>query len=487
MCAAIRYRKEQQSKQAGGEDHSGWHSTQGSKPFLNSDLLSPPSGLGKSRSDYLRLMRYSPIPADLFKENRARFIAEMVPNSVAIFPANEVLTANADQPYPAQRNSDVLWLTGITQEHTMVVLYPDNPDPKMREALVILRPNEKLEKWEGHKLTADEAKAISGMEKVVFADALDAQLQVMMHHADRVYINTNENDRLDPSLYRSDLRWLRGLQRRYPLHRYERAAPLMKRLRAIKTEAEVTILREAIGITHSALERVLRFVKPGVMEYEIEAEITHEFIRRRATRHAYTPIIASGDRARVLHYIENNLECKAGELLLMDFGSEYGNYAADLTRTIPVSGTFTKRQREVYDACLQVHRYAASILKPGVSIVDYTDLVNDEMSKQCLKLGLISQEDVKNENRDDLDSRPHRKFLYHGISHHLGLDVHDIGTRVLPIEAGMVFTIEPGIYIEEEKMGIRIENNFWVTESGNVDLMKDLPITAEEIEAAMRG
>lgn len=432
-------------------------------------------------------MRYASIPASLFTQNRERFKKEMAPNSLAIFPANEVLTANGDQPYPHLRNSDVAWLTGIVQEHTMVLLYPDNPDEKMREVLVILRPNEKLEKWEGHKLTAEEAKAISGMEKVVYADALDAPLQVMMHHADQVYINTNENDRLDPSLYRSDLRWLRTLQERYPLHRYDRAAPIIKRLRAIKTEGEISVMREAIDITHHAFERVLKFVKPGVMEFEIEAEITHEFIRRRATRHAYTPIIASGDRARVLHYIENNLECKEGELILMDFGAEYGNYAADLSRTIPVSGKFTKRQREVYDACLDVHRYAASILKPGISIVDYTDLVNDEMSKQCLKLGLISQEDVKNENRDDLESRPHRKFLYHGISHHLGLDVHDVGTRVLPIQAGMVFTIEPGIYIEEEKMGIRIENNFWVTDTGNIDLMKDLPITAEEIEAAMRG
>ena len=273
------------------------------------------------------------------------------------------------------------------------------------------------------------------------------------------------------------------MKERYPLHTYKRSAQILKNLRGIKTALEVEVIQKAIDITDNTFRRLLQFIKPGVMEYEIEATIMHSFLSQRATGEAYGSIIASGDRARTLHYVENNQECKDGELILMDFGAEYGNYCADLTRTIPVNGKFTRRQKTVYNACLHLHRYAASILKPGISIVDYTEKIGDEATVVFQKIGLLKKSDIKNE---DADNRAYRKYLYHGISHHLGIDVHDLGTRTEPIKPGMVFTIEPGIYIEEEKMGVRIENNFWITRNGNKDLMKNIPIEAEEIEALMK-
>lgn len=428
-------------------------------------------------------MKYLPIPSKLFTQNRERFIKKMKPNSVAIFPGNPILPTNGDAIYTYRPNADVVWLSGVVQEKSMVILYPDNPDKNAREVLVLIRPNEHLEKWEGHKLRKDEATAISGIKNVQWLDSIDAVLQVMMHHADNVYLNTNENDRLDTSLFRPDLLFVHDFMKRFPLHEYERSAPIMKELRAIKTKEEVAVTQEAVNITHKAFERVMKFIKPGVWEHEIEAEITHEFLRNRASRHAYDCIIASGDRARVLHYVENNQQCKDGELILMDFGAEYGNYCADLTRTIPVNGKFSKRQKEVYNAVLDVHNFAKKILKPGISIVDYTAKVCGEMEKQLLKIGLITKNDIKNQ---DPENPAYRKYFYHGVTHHLGIDVHDLGTRVLPVKEGMLFTIEPGIYIEEEQMGIRIENNVWLTKTGSIDLFKNIPITVEEIEAVMK-
>jgi Xaa-Pro aminopeptidase len=407
----------------------------------------------------------------------------MKPNSIAIFPSNLNLPENGDAQYAFRPNSDILWLSGIRQEKTMVVLYPDNPDVNAREILVLLRPNEHLEKWEGHKLRKEEATAISGIKNVQWSDTFDAQLHVMMHQADVVYLNSNENDRLDLSIPRLDLAYVTKIKEQYPLHQYERAAKITRELRAIKTKEEIAVTQEAVDITEKAFRRVMQFIKPGVMEYEIEAEITHEFLRNRATRHAYGNIIASGDRARILHYVENNQVCKNGELILMDFGAEYGNYCADMTRTIPVNGKFTKRQKDVYNACLAVHNYAKSILKPGISILAYTAKVNVYMEQQLLNLGLISKADIKNQ---DPANPAYRKYFYHGVTHHLGIDVHDIGTKHLPIKEGMLFTVEPGIYIEEEQMGIRIENNIWITKTGHVDLFKNIPITVEEIERCMK-
>jgi len=428
-------------------------------------------------------MKYLALPQQLYNQNRARFIKKMKPNSIAIFPSNLNLPENGDAQYTFRPNSDILWLSGIRQEKTMVVLFPDNPDMNAREILVLLRPNEHLEKWEGHKLRKEEATAISGIKNVQWLDSFDAVLHVMMHQADIVYLNTNENDRLDLSIPRLDVTYVNEIKNRYPLHQYERAAKLMRELRAIKTKEEVAVTQVAVDITEKAFRRVMQFIKPGVMEYEIEAEITHEFLRNRATRHAYGCILASGDRARILHYVENNQACKNGELILMDFGAEYGNYCADMTRTIPVNGKFTKRQKDVYNACLAVHNYAKSILKPGISILDYTAKVNVYMEQQLIKLGLISKADIKNQ---DPANPAYRKYFYHGVTHHLGIDVHDIGTKHLPIKEGMLFTVEPGIYIEEEQMGIRIENNIWITKTGHIDLFKNIPITVEEIERCMK-
>ncbi len=428
-------------------------------------------------------MKYLPIPSKLYTQNRQRFIKKMKPNSIAIFPGNPVLPTNGDQNYVYWRNSDIIWLSGVAQEKSMVILYPDNPDQSAREVLVLLRPNPDLEKWEGHKLRKDEATAISGIKNIQWLDSIDAMLHVMMHHADTVYLDTNENDRQDTSLFRPDLIYVRELMGRYPVHNYERAARIMKELRAIKTKEEIAVTQDAIDITEKAFRRVMQFIKPGVMEYEIEAEITHEFLRNRGTGHAYGCIIASGDRARTLHYVENNQECKNGELILMDFGAEYGNYNADLTRTIPVNGKFTKRQKEVYNAVLAVHNYGKKILKPGIKFPDYVNKINMEMEKQLLAIGLITKNDVKNQ---DPANPAYRKYFYHGVTHHLGLDVHDVGTRTEAVKEGMLFTVEPGIYIEEEQMGIRIENNIWITKNGNQDLFKNIPITVEEIEACMK-
>jgi Xaa-Pro aminopeptidase len=407
----------------------------------------------------------------------------MEPNSIAIFNSNDELPTNGDALYPFKQNSDLYWLTGIQQEDTMLVLFPDNPDKNFREVLVLVRPNELKEKWDGHRLRRAEATAISGIQSIVWLDALDGFLQPLIHLAENIYLNTNENDRRANQVPVRDMRYAKQMQERYPLHRYLRSARLLKSLRSIKTPLEIEVIQEAINITEKTFRRVLRFIEPGVFEHEIEAEIYHEFIRNRSVGPAYGSIIASGDRARTLHYISNNQECKDGELILMDFGAEYGGYNADLTRTVPVNGKFSARQRAVYNACLYLHDYAKSLLKPGITILDYTEKVGDEATKQFQKLGLLSKEDIKNE---DPSNRAYRKYLYHGISHHLGIDVHDLGTRTEPIKAGMVFTVEPGIYIEEEQMGVRIENNVWITRNGNKDLMASIPIKPTEIEALMK-
>jgi Xaa-Pro aminopeptidase len=364
-----------------------------------------------------------------------------------------------------------------------VILFPDNPDPKYREVLVLVRPNELKEKWDGKRLRAKEAAEISGISTIVWLDTLDAPLQTWIHLADHIYLDTNENDRKASHVRSREYRFVDEMKAAYPLHSFQRAAKIMKQLRCIKTKEEIEIVQKAIDITDNTFRRLLTFIKPGVTEYEIEAEIWHSFLSQRATGPAYGSIIASGDNARTLHYVSNNAECKDGELILMDFGAEYGNYCADLTRTIPVNGKFSKRQKTVYNACLHLHNYCKSILKPGISILDYTDKVGEEATKQFLKIDLLNKSDVKNQ---DKENPAYRKYLYHGISHHLGIDVHDLGTRTEPIKAGMLFTIEPGIYIEEEQMGVRIENNFWVTKNGNIDLMKHIPITVEEIEGLMR-
>jgi Xaa-Pro aminopeptidase len=428
-------------------------------------------------------MKYSPQNPEIFTQNRKRFVEKMDRNSIAIFNSNDEIASNGDSIYTFKQNSDLFWLTGICQEDSMLILFPDNPDEKYREVLVLVRPNELKEKWDGHRLRVNEATAISGIQRIVWLDSLEGLLQPWIHLSDTIYLNTNENDRKANLVPVKDYRYAAMMKERYPLHNYKRSAKILKDLRGIKTAAEVEVLQKAIDITDNTFGHLLQFVKPGVMEYEIEAEIYHQFMKQGSTGPAYGSIIASGDNARVLHYIENNRECKDGDLILMDFGAEYRGYCADLTRTIPVNGKFGRRQKTVYNACLHLHNYAKSILKPGISIVDYTEKIGDEATIIFQKIGLLKKSDIKNE---DPENRAYRKYLYHGISHHLGIDVHDLGTRTEPIKAGMVFTIEPGIYIEEEKMGVRIENNFWVTKTGNKDLMKNIPIEADDIERLMK-
>jgi Xaa-Pro aminopeptidase len=428
-------------------------------------------------------MKYLPLNAEIFVQNRKRFVERMDKNAIAIFNSNDELPSNGDALHTFKQNSDLIWLTGIEQEDSMLILFPSNIDAKYREVLVLVRPNELKEKWDGHRLRVNEARAISGIQTIVWLDSLDGLLQPMIHNADTIYLNSNENDRKANLVPVRDYRYAAAMKERYPLHNYKRSAKILKDLRAIKTALEIEVMQKAMDITDNTFRRLLKFIRPGVMEYEIEAEIYHSFLSQRATGTAYNSIIAGGDNARILHYIENNQECKEGELLLMDFGAAYGNYCADLTRTVPVSGKFGRRQKTVYNACLHLHHYATSILKPGISIVDYTEKVGDEATIVFQKIGLLRKSDVKNE---DPENRAYRKYLYHGISHHLGIDVHDLGTRTEPIKAGMVFTIEPGIYIEEEKMGVRIENNFWITKNGNKDLMKNIPITVEDIESMMK-
>ncbi|HVT86232.1 MAG TPA: aminopeptidase P family protein [Chitinophagaceae bacterium] len=428
-------------------------------------------------------MKFQPVFPELFTKNRERFVKSMQKNSIAIFVSNDEIPVNGDALYPFKQNSDLFWLSGITQEDSMVILFPDNPDPKYREVLVLVRPNELKEKWDGKRLRSNEAREISGIKTIVWLDSLDGLLQPWIHLADTIYLDTNENDRKASLVQTREYRFVKEMKSRYPLHNYQRTARIMKELRAIKTPQEIELLQQAIDITNNTFHRLLKFIRPGVMEYEIEAEIYHSFLSQKSTGPAYGSIIASGDRARTLHYVSNNEECKDGELVLMDFGAEYGGYCADLTRTVPVNGKFTRRQKTVYNACLHLHDYAKSLLKPGIRITDYTEKVGEEATQQFLKIGLLRKTDVKNE---DPENRAYRKYLYHGISHHLGIDVHDLGTRTEPIKPGMVFTVEPGIYIEEEKMGVRIENNVWITRNGNKDLMSKIPITVEEIEALMK-
>lgn len=428
-------------------------------------------------------MKYEQLNNQIFINNRRRFTKQMQPNSIAIFASNDEVPTNGDAIYKYKFNSNLFWLTGIEQEDSMVILFPDNVDAKYKEVLVLVRPNELKEKWDGKRLRTAEAQAISGIQTIVWVDSLEGLLQPWIHLADNIYLDSNENDRKASLVRTRDYRLIDDMKSRYPLHNYLRAAKIFKDLRGIKTKEEVVVMQRACDITENTFRHLLKFIKPGVMEYEIEAEIVHQFLKQRATGEAYSSITASGDNARILHYINNNQECKDGDLILMDFGASYGGYNADLTRTIPVNGKFTKRQKEVYNACLHLHNYAKSILKVGISVVDYTDKVGEEATKQFIKIGLLKKEDIKNE---DKENRAYRKYLYHGISHHLGIDVHDLGTRTSPLQAGMFLTVEPGIYIEEEKMGIRIENNLWLTKTGSIDLMKNIPITVEEIERLMR-
>jgi Xaa-Pro aminopeptidase len=427
-------------------------------------------------------MKYDPIDSQLFEANRKRFYEEIEPGSIAIFNANDEMPKSADQAFDFKQNADLFWLSGIDQEQTILVLFPDNPNPKQREVLFLRKTSDLIAIWEGHKYTKEEAREASGIQTVMWLEDFDTVFPPMMHASKDAYVNINEHDRYVHTVPYRDLRFANDLKERYPAHRIHRAAPIMHKLRSVKHALEIEAMQKACDITDLAFRRVLGFVKPGVWEHEIEAEVIHEFLRNRATGHAYSPIIASGGNACVLHYVDNNMECKDGDLILMDFGAEYGNYCADLTRTIPVNGKFTDRQKDVYNAVLRVMRGAMQMLVPGTILEEYHVEVGKLMQEELVGLGLITTEDIKNE---DPNWPAYKKYFMHGTSHYIGLDVHDVGSKWVPFEEGMVFTCEPGIYIPEENIGIRIENDLMVKSGGPADLMGNIPIEVEEIEEMM--
>ncbi len=429
-------------------------------------------------------MKYNPLPKELYQRNRLKFVSKLAKKSVAIFNSNDIMPTNADGTMRFRQNNDLFYLAGIDQEETILLLAPDCPNPAMREVLFIRETSELIAIWEGHKYTKEEAEAASGIKNIQWLANFDQVLNTVVALSERIYLNTNEHLRAGVVVETRDARFIKACKEKYPLHVYDRSAPIMHELRGVKEQEEIDQLQIACDITEKGFRRVLSFVKPGVTEYEIEAEYLHEFVRDRSKGFAYEPIIASGASACVLHYIENSKACLDGELLLMDVAAEYGNYNADMTRTIPVNGRFTPRQRAVYDAVLRVKRAAMNLLRPGISIQDYHKEVGLIMQSELVGLGLISQTDIKNQ---DPNWPAFKKYFMHGTSHHLGLDVHDVGTMHNPITQGMVFTVEPGIYIPEEGFGIRLENNVVIQENSVFDLMRNIPIEAEEIEELMNS
>jgi Xaa-Pro aminopeptidase len=428
-------------------------------------------------------MRYGPIAPELFVENRRRFRELLPPQSLAIFNANDILPTNADGTLALKQNTDIFYLSGVDQEESILVICPDAALPKHREILFLKETSEHILVWEGYKLTKDEARTVSGVPTIMWLDAFPAVLAALMNEAEYVYLNSNEHIRSVVEVQTRDARFIQDLQRRYPLHQYRRAAKLTHQLRAIKSPEEIRLMRRAADITGKAFRRVLGFVQPGVWEYEVEAEILHEFVRAGSRGPAYTSIIGSGESATILHYISNDRQCQDGDVLLMDFGAEYANYAADLSRSIPVNGTYSPRQRQVYEAVLRVFKYAKSQLVVGNEIETYHKAIGAAMEQELIKLDLLSASDVKNQ---DPDAPLYKKYFPHGTSHYLGLDVHDVGYKYRKFEAGMVYTIEPGIYIREEKLGIRLENDFLLTTTGNEDLMADIPLELADIERLMK-
>ena len=431
-------------------------------------------------------MRYLPIDPNLFTNNRKRLTREMREGSLAVFNSNDIMPTNADGTMPFRQNSDLFYLTGINQEETILLISPQFPQPHLREVLFIREPNELLEKWEGHKFSKEEATAVSGIKTVMWL----SDFHKVFHHlmvmggVDRVYLNTNEHYRSEVVVETRDARFIEWCKSAYPLHRYDRVAPLMAALRSAKQPQEIELMQQACDITEKGFRRVLKFVKPGVMEYEIEAEYLHEFIRHRSRGFAYQPIIASGSNNVILHYTENNRVCRDGDLILLDVAAEYANYNADLTRTIPVSGRFTKRQKEVYKAVHRVMKEAKSMLGTSVVYFDYHKEVEKLMAFELAGLKLISKKEAKETTGS---SAAFRKYYYHGTSHMLGLDVHDVGDMHATMKENSVWTIEPGIYIKEEGFGIRLENNVVIGKKGVRDLMKNIPLDAEEIEDLMNS
>lgn len=431
-------------------------------------------------------MRYKSINKDLFVSNRKRLAAELKPHSVAVVNSNDIMPTNSDGSMRFRQNSDLFYLSGVDQEETILLLCPDFPDERYHEVLFLKETSEHIAIWEGHKLTKEQARAATGVKTVLWTTEFYKILHLVMVMGDveHVYLNTNDHYRADLPTETREARFVKWCLEKYPLHKFERLAPILHRLRSVKSQFEIDLLQEACNITAKAFDRVLRFVKPGAIEYEIEAEFSHEFLRNGSRGFAYEPIIASGANSCVLHYIENDKPCSDGDILLLDVGAEYANYNADLTRTIPVNGKYTKRQKEVYQAVLRIQHAAIAMLKPGLLYYDYHKEVQKITESELVGLKLIDKTDLKNQDRE----KPlFMKYFMHGTGHQLGLDVHDVGSMYHKMKEGQVWTVEPGIYIREEGLGVRIENNVVIREGGVLDLMKHIPSQAEEIEEIMNS
>jgi Xaa-Pro aminopeptidase len=429
-------------------------------------------------------MKYCSVDKNLFENNRKNFCKNLNKKSIAVFNANDEFPRSGDQTHVFKQNADLFYLTGIDQEQTILLLFPDCPNPLYKEVLFLRQTSEYIAVWEGHKYTIEEARKTSGIQSIFWIEEFWNIFQSIIHYAETIYLNTNENDRYVQQVAYRDLRFISDIKERFPLHHYERAAPILRGLRAIKANTEIELTQKACNITRDAFIRVLKFVKPGVKEYEIEAEIIHEFIRQGGTGHAYSPIIASGKNANILHYTDNNQVCNDGDVILFDFGAEYANYNADLSRSVPVNGKFTKRQKDVYNAVLRVMNEAKKMLVAGTIWNEYHEEVGKVMESELIGLGLLDRHDV--EKQDPLMPL-YKKYFMHGTSHHLGLDVHDFASRYEPFGAGNILTCEPGIYIQEEGLGIRLENDILITSNGNIDLMADIPLEADEIESIMNS
>ncbi len=427
-------------------------------------------------------MKYIPHLPELFTKNRKKLVKRLAKNSVVIIHANDIMPTNADGTLPFYQNSNLFYLTGVDQEETIFVMAPDFPDKRLKEMLFLRETSEEIAIWEGHKLTKTEGQSCSGITEVRWNDGFEKVLQTIMAESETVYLYRNEHIRNANRVQTANDRFIQRCKDQYPLHKYERLAPIIYDLRSVKENEEIELLSEACRITEEGFRKILRFVEPGKWEYEVEAEYLHTFINRKSRGFAYTPIIAGGTNACVLHYIENNQQLHDGDLLLMDVGAEYGSYNADMTRTIPINGKFTQRQKDVYNAVLRVKNYATSLLTPGNRIPDYHKAVGEEMEKELVDLGLLSSEEI----RDAPEEWPaYKKYFMHGTSHHLGLDVHDVASVYTDFKPGMVFTVEPGIYIPDENIGIRLEDNIVITEKGQDNLMASIPIEVDEIEELM--
>ncbi|MBO3115384.1 aminopeptidase P family protein [Winogradskyella sp. DF17] len=430
-------------------------------------------------------MKYHPINKDLFIKNRKNFAAQMKPNSLAIFNSNDIYPVSADSTLAFAQHRDIFYLSGVDQEESVLVVFPDCPKEKHREILFLKETNEHIAVWEGEKLTKEKAFETSGVKTVYWLQDLEKILFELMTQANTVYLNTNEHYRANVETETREARFVKWLKEKYPAHNVAKSNPILQRLRSVKDPIELKLMQKACDITEKGFRRILNFVKPEVWEYNIEAEFMHEFLNNRSKGFAYTPIIASGNNANVLHYIENNKQCKAGDLILLDVGAEYANYSSDMSRTIPVSGKFTKRQKEVYNAVNRVKDEATKLLVPGTDWAEYHVEVGKLMTSELLGLGLLDKADVKNENPD---WPAYKKYFMHGTSHHIGLDTHDYGLLHEPMQANMVFTVEPGIYIPDEGFGIRLEDDVVIQDSGEpFNLMRNIPIEVEEIEALMHG